>query len=392
MVSSYTISVPCIMGKGAVSTIGEKCSELNIKRAVLVYDKGIEDIGLADKIADYVTDAGVELLRYSGVVPDPTDTSIEEGAKMILENGGVDAVIGLGGGSSLDTAKGINVIMGNGFPLSDYYLGGKPTEKGLPLFLIPTTSGTGSECTYSAIISDTVNNRKTTIRSLNCNLATYAFIDPECTVGMPRSLTIATGLDAFAHAAESLTVNKPNPISEILAKESIRLLTKYLPRAVEDGNDMEAREKVGIAAMISGMAFANTLCHLGHALAHSLGAKLHLVHGYCCGNVLPNAIYYVSDTIPDKVRLIGESMGLTFSDDATSEEIGRRTAEEIIAFGEKLKAPKLSELGVSREDVISVYPLVNKDGCFPFLVKPINDNQIKEMLSCIYDGTLYNEK
>ncbi|MDR1487007.1 MAG: iron-containing alcohol dehydrogenase [Deltaproteobacteria bacterium] len=315
MISNFLFFAPVIMGPGAVSVLEAKAKELAIKKAILVYDKGIEAAGITEKIRKPLVAAGVTLVEYNGVVPDPTDVTIDAAAKLARDND-VDAVIGVGGGSTMDTCKGVNLLMGNPGNIADYFI--KPpvfpaSKIGKKLILLPTTAGTGSECTISAVITDTANKRKAATRSPS-HLATLAIIDPDLSSGMPPRLTASTGMDALAHAVESITIlpSRWNVISEIFAIKAIQDLVKYLPIAVHDGKNLEAREKCAIASMLAGSAFANTLVHLGHAFGHSIGARLHMPHGECCGVTLAHAIDYVADAVPEKVKLVGETMGLTF--------------------------------------------------------------------------------
>ena len=376
------------MGYGASETIGEKCKEHSVKKAILVYDTGVEKAGLTAGVKKSLTEAGIEYVTFDGVVPDPTADSIEA-AGVIARDAKVNCVIGIGGGSCLDTAKGVNVLLGNPSPLSDYFVGNdKPTQPGVTMFLIPTTGGTGSECTYSAIITDTANKRKRTIRSRNCNLATLAIVDPGLMLGLPPHITAMTGIDAYCHAAEAMTVNKTNPVSDALAKESIHYLFTYLPRAVNNGGDRDARYYVGVSAMMSGMSFANTLVHLGHCFGHSIGATLHLPHGLAVGLSIAQAINYVADAIPEKVKDLGIAMGVDMSRATTGEAIGRTVAEAIQKFKTDIKLPTLKELKADRDLVISCAPLVLKDGCFPFTPKPITEDQAREYLGKIYENVL----
>ncbi|MDR2198856.1 MAG: iron-containing alcohol dehydrogenase [Deltaproteobacteria bacterium] len=388
MTSTFSICAPALMGFGASLAIGEKCAELGVKKAILVFDQGVENAGLTKGVEKSLKDAGIDYVVFKDVAADPTDVSIEAGGKVGRE-AKVEAVIGVGGGSVLDTAKGINVLMGNPSPLSDYFLGGKPTNPGLPIFLIPTTGGTGSECTLSCIVTDVKARRKTTIRSKNCNLSTLAIVDPELMMGLPPLLTAITGIDAFAHAAECATNNKTNPVSDALAKEAIGNLVRHLPRAVADGSDREAREKVAISAMMAGTAFANSLPHLGHCFGHSIGATLHLPHGLAVGAAIAQALCFVSDAVPEKIRAVGSAMGLDMSSAGDPISIGRKVGEAVLKFKEEIKLPALKDQkGVTREAVVSAHPLVTKDGCYPFSAKKLTEDQTKELLGKMYDGVL----
>ncbi|MDR1486555.1 MAG: iron-containing alcohol dehydrogenase [Deltaproteobacteria bacterium] len=389
LITNFLIFAPVIMGPGSVNVLEAQAKALGIKKAILVYDKGIEAVGIAEKIRKPLLAAGVTLVEYNGVVPDPTDVTVDEAAKLARDND-VDAVIGVGGGSTMDTCKGVNLLLTNPGKIADYFIippvipGSKPGKK---MILIPTTAGTGSECTIAAVFTDTVNKRKCATRS-PANQATIAIIDPDLSSGMPPRLTASTGMDALAHAVESITIIPPrwNIISELFSIKAIQDLVKYLPIAVNDGKNIEAREKCAVASMLAGSAFANTLVHLGHAFGHSIGAKLHMPHGECCGVTLAHAMDYVADAVPDKVKLVGETMGLTFEPGATAAVIGRKTAERILAFQKEIKLPTLKDFGASREDVVAASELVPGDSVFRHSPKPIEMDKIKEILGKIYDG------
>jgi len=388
MIGSYTLFVPSFTGFGAVRNIGTKAKELGMTKVLLVHDPFLKDG--AQLVINALKEVGIETVTFDGVVPDPTDTSVAECSKVMKEAGGVDGIIGMGGGSAMDTAKATNVLVNNPPPLSQYsaIFGNKPTKAGLPLILIPSTSGTGAECTYSALITFTEKGMKGSIRSANCNLAKCAIVDPEITMGMPPALTVATGVDALAYACEAMTVKgNLNPVSDALAKESIRLIMKYLPVATKDGKNIEAREQMGVAAMLAGMSFSNTLCQLGHAFGHSFGAKLHKPHGTMVGMALPYVLEYDADVYPERIRAIGECMGLTFKDDAKPAEVGKAVSDRILAFYKEINFPTFPSLGVSREQVMTALPLVQKDSCYPFSPKPMDEATIKEYIDMMYDRT-----
>jgi alcohol dehydrogenase len=237
-------------------------------------------------------------------------------------------------------------------------------------------------------VTDTKGKRKTTIRSKNCNLSTLAIVDPQLMMGLPPHLTAMTGIDAFAHASECMSNNKTNPVSNALAKEAIANLHTYIPRAVENGSDKEAREKIAVAAMLAGTAFANSLPHLGHCFGHSIGATLHLPHGLAIGAAIAQALNFVADKVPERIREIGVAMGLDMSRASTAEDIGRTVGNGVMKFKEDIKLSTLKEQGAKREDVISAWPLVTKDGCYPFSPKEVTEADAKELLGKMYDNVL----
>lgn len=386
MASKFTFLTPSYMGPGSFNELGNTVKELNADRVLLVCDPFLTE--LREKVEKILADQEIACVAFTGVVPEPTDTSIYEGLAVAKEFGNINGIIGMGGGSAMDTAKAINVLYNNPGDLWDYAAIGlnKATQPGCPLILIPSTSGTGSEATLSSVFTFTErNNQKGSLRQSNCTLAKAAIVDPEITASMPPALTISTGIDALCHASEALTIrNNPNPISNALAKEAIRIITKWLPIAHEDGSNMEAREMMGYAALMAGQAFAPTLCHIGHAFGHSFGAVLHKPHGMMVGQALPVVLNYLADTDSGMIREIGEAMGLVLPDYASPKSIGTAVSENIYAFYEKIQFPTLEELGCSLEDTLKAVPLVSKDGCYPFASKQPDEEEVTRLIKKMY--------
>ena len=327
MITSYEVYVPVVMGSGASLRTGLKVRELGCKKVLVVYDKGLKAIGIADTIVENIQNAGIKTICYDGVIPDPTDTLIEEAAE-IARKEEVDGIVAVGGGSAIDSAKGINVLMNNAPPIMKYFGVQKNLKPGIPMIFIPTTSGTGSEVTNMCVVSCTSLDKKDTVVSPVC-LGTLAIIDPDLTLGLPPNMTAATGVDALAHALEALTGGHANPLSDALAREAIRAIAKWLPIAYRDGANLEAREQMILASMFAGMAFTNGFVHLGHSIGHTLGAHFHIPHGIACAVTLPEVIEYAAKTEYKKVRMICECLGAEVVRDATPEEIGATARKAI---------------------------------------------------------------
>lgn len=384
MITSYEIFVPTLMGSGASLRTGLKVKQMGLKKVLLVYDKGLKDVGIADIIADNLKNAGIEIVIYDKVLPDPPDTMVEEGAVMARSEK-IDGILAVGGGSSMDTAKGINVLINNEPPIMQYFGVQKNLKPGVPMVFIPTTSGTGSEVTNMCVISCTSRGNKDSVVSPVC-VASLAIIDPDLTMGLPPKMTAATGVDALAHAVESITGAQANPLSDALAREAIRIIAKWLPVAYHDGKNAEAREQMIIASTFAGMAFTNGLVHLGHSIGHTLGAKFHIPHGIGCGIALPEVIEYTSKTEYKKVRMICECLGVDVKEDASPEEIGAEAKKALRALIKSVGIPNLKELGISLEDVLKVAPLVTADTGFALVPYRITAARVAEMLKSAYDA------
>ena len=384
MITSFNVFVPALMGSGASLRTGIKVRELGCKKVLVVYDKGLKAVGIADTIVENIQNAGVETVIFDKVLPDPPDTIIEEAAEMAkLE--GIDGIVAVGGGSAMDTAKGINVLMNNPPPIMQYFGLQKNLKPGLPMVFIPTTSGTGSEVTNMCVVSCTSKGIKDSVVSPVC-VGTLAIVDPELTLGLPPKMTAATGIDALSHAVESMTGGNSNPLSDALAMEAIRAIVKWLPIACKDGSNLEAREHMILASMYSGMAFTNGLVHLGHSIGHTLGAHFHIPHGLACAASLPEVIEYTTRTESKKVAMICDCLGEKVPENATPEEIGVIARKSLRAFLKTVDIPNMKELGLHLEDVLKVAPLVTADSGFALVPYRITATKVAEILKNSYDA------
>lgn len=384
MITSYNVFVPAVMGSGASLRTGLKVRELGCKKVLVVYDKGLKDVGIADTIVENIQNSGIQTICFDGVLPDPPDTMIEAAAEMAV-NEGVDGIVAIGGGSAIDTAKGINVLINNPPPIMKYFGVQKTLNPGVPMIFIPTTSGTGSEVTNMCVVSCTSLDKKDSVVSPVC-VGTLAILDPDLTLGLPPKMTAATGIDALAHAVESLTGGQANPISDALAREAIRLIGKWLPVAFREGSNLEAREQMLLASMYAGMAFTNALVHVGHSIGHTLGAQFHLPHGIACAVTLPEVIEYTAKTEFNKVRMICECLGEVVAEDASSEEIGAIARKAIRTLIKSLEIPNLKELGISLENAVQIAPLVAADTGLALAPYRIPTPKIAELIKSAYDA------
>lgn len=384
MITSYDMFVPVIMGSGASLRTGLKIRELGCRKVLVTHGKTIKKIGIADNIVKNIQNAGIETICFDGVLPDPPDTMVEEAAE-IARKEEIDGIVAVGGGSAMDTAKAINVLINNEPPIMQYFGVQKNLKPGVPMVFIPTTSGTGSEVTNMTVITCTSKGNKDSVVSPVC-LASLGIIDPDLTIGLSPKMTGVTGLDALAHATESLTGGQANPLSDALAREAIRIIAKWLPVAYHDGSNLEAREQMILASMFAGMAFTNALVHLGHSIGHTLGASFHIPHGIACAITLPEVIEYTAKTEFKKVRMICECLGAEVAVDATPEEIGATARRALRLLIKSLKIPNVEELGISRNDAIKVAPLVTADAGVAIAPYRVTASMVEEMINSAYDA------
>lgn len=353
MVFQYNQQVPVLFGDGAINQLGEKVKELGCKKVICVYDSGVLAAGIAPKAEASLKAAGVDYVVYDKISSDPADTLVDECAALARE-AKVDGVVAIGGGSSMDCAKAAAVLYNRPGHIVDYFTAPPSMyDVCLPVVHVPTTAGTGSEVTQVAVISNHLDGSKPSVFMHS----TLAIVDPELTHTVPPTVTANTGLDAFTHAAESITAKGRNPRSELLAKTAIEKIYANLPTAVQDGKNAKARYELCLAANWAGIAFADTDCHLGHNLADGISCTFHSPHGYNCIMVNPELMKRCAAVVPAEVKVVGEAVGVEFTGSESNEEIGEKTAEGIRALMRKcgIKSPK--EMGMDREKFIDCYKM-----------------------------------
>jgi len=296
-----------LVGEGATIKLGAEVQKLGKKRALIVTDRGITSLGLHSTTMSSLEQAGIEVEIFDGVKADPDIEVVEMGLKFAKEKG-TDIVVGLGGGSPLDVAKAIAFLLTNPGTIRDYEgieLIGNHRQ---PLVAIATTSGTGSEVTANAVITDPAINKKMIISS-HALVPDIAVVDPRLTKGIPAKVTAATGIDVLVHAIEAFISKGSITISSALAHRSIKMVAENLPLAVGNGEDMDARHRMAIASLMAGMAFSNVGLGACHATAHQLGTTYKIPHGVANGIMLPAVMTFNSLVCRDRLREIAAAMG-----------------------------------------------------------------------------------
>ena len=282
---------------GSVQQLAACCRELAVGRVMLVTDPGIIQTGMADPVVALLERAGISVLLYSEVQADPPEELVLASIDLARRES-IDGVIGLGGGSSMDVAKLIAVLAVSEQSLSEIYGIANVRGDRLPLILVPTTAGTGSEVTPTSIIT-TGATTKTGVISRQL-LPDIALLDAQLTVGLPAHVTAATGIDAMVHAIEAYTSkHKKNSYSDMLAREALALMSKNIVEAVHNGSNLEARSRMLLGAMMAGQAFANAPVAAVHALAYPLGGHYHIAHGLSNSLVLPHVLRFNADAAGD---------------------------------------------------------------------------------------------
>jgi alcohol dehydrogenase len=279
-----------VFGVGCVAQLGLLARALNGQRILLVTDPGLVAAGHAGHAHEILVDAGLEVVLFDQVRENPTTGCVDRCLEVARE-GGVDLVVGLGGGSAMDTAKGCNLLLTNGGRVHDYWGVGKATRPMLPFIAIPTTAGTGSECQSSALIADEQTHQKMACLDPKA-AARIALLDPALTVSQPPAVTAHTGIDALTHSVETAVTKKRNPLSRMFSHEAFRLLVPALPRVLDDPGDLEARGQMLLGAAHAGLAIENSMLGAAHAAANPLTAHFDIVHGEAVGIMLPAVVRF----------------------------------------------------------------------------------------------------
>lgn len=339
---TFIQNVKIAAGQGSVGMIGEILKENGYTKPFIVYDQGVKMTGAIDRLLGHIRNAGLDYAEYDRVQPDPPSELVDTGYAECIASG-CDSVIGIGGGSAIDTGKGINFLRVNGGKILDYADPTKATKRAPGFIGIPTTSGTGAELSSAIMITDVELDAKIAILGEN-PMSEITIVDPELAVTMPRNLTVLTGLDVFSHVAETYTSVNANIMADFVSEATMQCVAKYLPRAAEDGGDMDARAKMHVAGAIGGWSLKNCGAHVGHSAAHVLGSVYHIQHGACCACSLPAVLEVIAPALPEKVRTIGEILGASFAGKEDTAEIGRKAAEAYRAFAYgRLKVKPIQE-------------------------------------------------
>lgn len=354
-----------LIGKGVIKEFGSYIKEYGFKKALIVTDHYIASSDILPKVTAALEAEGIPYVVFEDVDPNPSCQNVYDGLKVLKENG-CDFIVSVGGGSPQDAASCISIMATNGGKPQDYEGLHKSKEKGLPVVAINTTAGTSAEITINYVITD--EDRKVKMVMVDKNsLALISVNDPELMVSKPASLTAATGMDALTHAIEALVTPGAYGVTKKLSIGAIELIKEYLPRAVKNGHDMEAREAMVNAIFLGGMAFNNAGLGYVHSMAHQLGAVYHLAHGVCCAMLLPVVERENAKRVPGAFRDVAKALGLH-----TEGKSDQECAEYSIAEIEKLSATvgipkKLTELGIKEEDFDFEYLSKNAliDACAP---------------------------
>lgn len=370
-----------IFGAGAIGELGTIARELGFRRTLLVADHGLVASGHVDEAVTPLQQAGIEVVRFHDFEVNPDTRMVEAGTAFIVTQN-IDSIIGLGGGSSLDCAKGINFLLTNGGRMADYRGYGKAAKPMLPMIAIPTTAGTGSEAQTYALISDAETHVK-----MACGDSKAAFrvalLDPALTLSQPRSITATSGFDAIAHAVETFVTTKRTPVSEIFSREAWTLLERNYERVLTQPDDLEARGAMQLGAFYAGLAIENSMLGATHACANPLTARYGTAHGAAIAMLLPSVVRWNERAAGDRyATLLNLSSVSDQAPDLIPTEALARRLEELTEAG-GLRAD-LSGSGIAENDLPALAAEAAEQWTGTFNPRPFNKDGAMEVYSCAY--------
>lgn len=339
-----------VYGLGALDRIGELARDLG-RSALVVTDPGIVKAGHVARVVEALGEAGIATTVFDSVRENPTTKDVDD-CLAVAKASGIDLIVGLGGGSSIDTARGCNFLLTNGGQMKDYWGVGKATREMLPLIAVPTTAGTGSECQSFALIADEATHQKMACGDPKA-AARIAILDPALTVSQPRGVTACTGVDAIAHAIETAVCRKRNALSFFYSREAFRLTVTNLPLVLENPENLEARAQMLLGAAFAGIAIENSMLGAAHSAANPLTAHFGVIHGQAVGMMLPHVVRFNAHdaTTAEAYRELAVFAGLARPDEGTAVAVEKLVArlEEILARASM--AASLADCGVTEESV-----------------------------------------
>lgn len=346
---SYQTARKILIGNESTKKLGKEAKRLESEKAIIITDENVYNMGLTENAEESLSSEGIDVKIWSRAEPEPTISSMGQCYEDV-KNYNADLVIGIGGGSSMDTAKVISIKHSNSKPI-ETFIGTDQIEKsGIPTILVPTTAGTGSEVTPNAIVTDEEANLKTGIVS-DYLFSEVAILDPSLTLSLPPKVTASTGVDTLAHSVESFISINSNTLSDMFALKSIKLVTQNIEKAYEDGDDIQVRGGMLLGSMLGGMALTIAGTTAVHALAYPLGGEFNLPHGVANALLLPYVMDYCKEETTGEFLEIADIMGLPVEDREKSS-----VASDVVGYlhelNRKLSIPKnISEFGVQEEDL-----------------------------------------
>ncbi len=365
MIKRFILNEVSYFGPGARKELPGVVARLGYKKALIVTDKGLMKFGVAKQVTDVLDEANIPYEIYDEVKPNPTVTNVKDGVKA-LKDAQADFIVALGGGSSMDTAKGIGIVSNNPEFADVVSLEGvaDTKKKSVPIIALPTTAGTAAETTINYVIIDESKQKKMVCVDPN-DIPVVAIVDAELMYSLPKSLTAATGMDAMTHAIEGLITKAAWELSDMFEIKAIEMIHRYLPIAVDEPTNPVGRDGMAVAQYVAGMAFSNVGLGVDHGMAHPMSALHDVPHGVACAILLPTVMRFNAPAALDKYVEIAKAVGV-YKEGMSKEEAADAACNEIEALSRRVGIPQhLSDLGIYENDIDALADQAFADVCTP---------------------------
>ncbi|MDD6507158.1 MAG: lactaldehyde reductase [Prevotellaceae bacterium] len=376
MVNRFILNEVSYFGPGARKELPGVVARLGFKKALVVTDKGLMKFGVAKMVLDVLDEANIPYAVFDEVKPNPTVTNVKMGIQA-LRDAQADFIVAIGGGSAMDTAKGVGIVCNNPEFEDIVSLEGvaDTKKKTVPIIALPTTAGTAAETTINYVIIDEEKQKKMVCVDPN-DIPCVAIVDAELMYSLPKSLTAATGMDAMTHAIEGLITKGAWELSDMFEIKAIEMIHRYLPIAVEEPTNPEGRNGMAVAQYVAGMAFSNVGLGVDHGMAHPLSALHDVPHGVACAMLLPTIMRWNASAALDKYVDIAKAVGV-YRDGMTREEAAEAACDEIANLSRRVGIPAhLSELGITEKDIDALADQAIADVCTPGNPRPVTREDI----------------
>ena len=376
MVNRFILNEVSYFGPGARKELPGVVQRLGFKKALVVTDKGLMKFGVAKMVLGVLDEAAIPYAIYDDVKPNPTVTNVKNGVEA-CKQAGADFIVAIGGGSSMDTAKGIGIVCNNPEFADVVSLEGvaDTKKKTVPIIALPTTAGTAAETTINYVIIDETKQKKMVCVDPN-DIPCVAIIDAELMYSLPKSLTAATGMDAMTHAIEGLITKGAWELSDMFEIKAIEMIHRYLPLAVNEPTNPVGRDGMAVAQYVAGMAFSNVGLGVDHGMAHPLSALHDVPHGVACAMLLPTVMRFNAPAALPKYVDIAKAVGV-YKEGMTQEEAADAACTEIENLSKLVGIPAhLSELGITEKDIDALADQAIEDVCTPGNPRPVTREDI----------------
>ncbi|AIF50455.1 lactaldehyde reductase [Pelosinus sp. UFO1] len=380
MANRIVLNETSYFGAGSIRVIPEEVKRRQFKKALVVTDKDLVKFNVAQKVTTVLEDAGIPYEIYDNVKQNPTIENVQSGVKKFAEVK-ADFIIAIGGGSSIDTAKGIGIVTNNPDFADVRSLEGvaDTKNKSVPIIAVATTAGTAAEVTINYVITDEAAIKKMVCVDPN-DIPVLAIIDPELMTSMPKGLTAATGMDALTHAIEGYITKGAWVLTDMFELKAMELIAKHLEKAVFEPNNIEARDGMGTAQYIAGMGFSNVGLGIVHSMAHSLGAVYDTPHGVANALLLPYVMEYNAPDTGEKYKEIARQLGVENVDKMTTEEYRKAAIDAVMTLSQKIGIPqKLVEIGGREEELPRLAKMAYQDVCTPGNPRDTTETEILDI-------------